>query len=74
MAVPSNKWKMQELVNQVQALEDKMNELVDSFNDHTHAFDSGLVGENFTSQPRQDNSDVVTGTAYILIKIDLSKI
>lgn len=72
MTVPNSKWKRQELIDQIQALEDKINALITAFNAHTHNADGAQTGAYFTSPPRSDAATVTAGTASTVTSLDLS--
>lgn len=72
MTAPAGKWKQQELINQVQALEDKINALITAFNAHTHNGDGAQAGAYYTSPPRTNAATVTAGSASTVAALDLS--
>lgn len=73
MTVPAGKWKNEELIQQVQALEDKLNALIDAFNTHTHNADGSESGSYYTSPPRSNAATVTGGTELAVEELDLSE-
>lgn len=72
MTVPATKWSDQELINQVQTIEDKLNALITAFNAHTHRGDGAQVGQYNTSKPQSDTQTVTPVTASSVTSLDLS--
>lgn len=74
MTVPKNKWRQQELIDQVAALEVKLNALITAFNAHTHNGDGAQAGAYYTSPPRTNAATVTAGTASTVTALDLSTV
>jgi hypothetical protein len=74
MTIPKNKWKQQELIDQVAALETKLNALITAFNAHTHNGDGAQAGAYYTSPPRTNAATVTAGTASTVTALDLSAV
>jgi hypothetical protein len=72
MTVPAEQWKQQQLIDQVQALEDKLNALITAFNAHTHNGDGSQAGAYYTSPPRTNAATVTAGAASTVAELDLS--